>query len=178
MVDHDRQPIDVLAEDVYPFPINLLGFERKAFAMLMPFTDREKIVVDGRPRQKLLRVSTNGAVYLVSPTAWEWERVMGFSIGDMNGSGRYEWERIEFLERCLDRNICTWLDSLLSTSHTPSIFPVPEHGKNSRPITNLGGGCVTTMLLGRYHPTYLRSICYYACSNLHACCTRYFLAIQ
>ena len=125
--------------------------------MVTPFTDKEKKVVEGRRGQNLLRISSNGAVTHVSPTAWEWERVMGFSMGDMNCSGVRDSERIEFLERCLDRNICTWLASLLSASHTPSIFQVPENGKKSNPITNLGGPSVTTILPGRYHPTFVPS---------------------
>ena len=50
LVDKDRQPIDVLAKGTYPFPINVLGQERKTFAMLTPFPkDPEKNLMAGRP---------------------------------------------------------------------------------------------------------------------------------
>ena len=154
VVDRGRQPLDIMDDDIYPFPVNTFGKERKAFAMLTPFPeDPEKLVVLGRPGQNLLRVSTDGTVSYVTPTAYEWERVVGYQVGDMNGSGPHD----NFPSRCLDRNICTWLASLLSASHTPSIFPVPEHGKISSPLTNLGGSSDTTMLPRRYPPTFVPS---------------------
>ena len=70
VVDKNRQPIDVLAEDTYPFPVNVLGQERKAFEMLTPFPeDPEKNLVAGRPGQNQLRVSKDAKTSFVSPTA-------------------------------------------------------------------------------------------------------------
>ena len=113
MVEKDRQPIDVLTKDIYPYPLNVPEQERKAFAMLTLFLEGpEKDLVTRRPGHNLLRVSKDGKVNYMSPTAWEWKRVLGFQVGDMNGSGPHEWERIDLLNRCLDRNICTWLASL------------------------------------------------------------------
>lgn len=56
--------------------------------MLIRLSDPEKLLKQGRPGQKLRRVFKDAPVSYLILTAYEWERVLEFQVGDMNGSSR------------------------------------------------------------------------------------------
>ena len=78
---------------------------------------------------------------------------MRFPEGDMNASNIYNSERTHYLSRCLDRNICTWLASFVSETHTPTILQVLEQGIIYYSIPSLGGQNIPFHLPGQYLPS-------------------------